>query len=60
MVCPNCRKQEHDSCIDLPRLKAARKGRIPGVTDPMASRLCDCGHITVTDLAAIGIKEVVE
>ena len=44
MICKFCHGgRDHDRCIDLPRRIAAKKGEIVGVTDPMASRWCDCG-----------------
>ena len=64
MVCKPCReaairKQDHGQCIDLPRLTAAKKGEIVGMTDPMASRNCDCGHL-VEPIVTQPVKAVSE
>jgi hypothetical protein len=48
MICLECRKHEHGKCADLPRLTAAKAGKLTGVTDQMASRWCDCAHLTET------------
>ena len=58
MVCKKCRKQDHDQCIDLLRLTAAKKGEIVGMTDPMASRNCDCSHLE--PIVIQPVKEVSE
>jgi hypothetical protein len=61
MVCSSCKNREHEKCRDLPRRTAAKKGEIIGMTDPMASRWCDCGCITETNLALkLGVKSVSE
>ena len=49
---------DHDQCIDLLRLTAAKKGEIVGMTDPMASRNCDCGHLE--PIVIMPVKEVSE
>ena len=58
MICTPCRKLDHDQCIDLPRLTAAKKGEIVGMTDPMASRNCDCGHLEL--IVTMPVKAVSE
>jgi hypothetical protein len=59
MVCHPCRKQAHEQCTDLPRRKAAKKGEIIGMSDPMASRWCDCACLPPVT-PALPVKEVSE
>jgi hypothetical protein len=60
VICPPCRTNTHEECTDLPRQAAFKAGKIKGMTDGAASRWCDCGHVTSTDLSKVGVKAVVE
>lgn len=44
MICPECRIEKHEDCIDLERLKALKKGEIPAVR--AGGEWCDCQHGT--------------
>ncbi len=57
MVCKFCKNQDHGECPEKKRQADETLGRL----ERSCGQLCDCGHVTVTDLSAmLGTKEVVE
>jgi hypothetical protein len=58
MVCPECKKKNHDQCADNPRKLAFARKELKGIPDGTASRWCDCQHAEpVIPLPVKGVSE---
>ena len=44
MICPPCRKQNHNDCIDNPRKLAFAAGELKGIFNVNAGEWCFCLH----------------